>query len=110
MSWQTLGDWAFYVATTITILFALLYLNLAPWWRTATGRNIMAVMGSMAIAFGYFSWAIWNGGVPAGFHPMRALIFIAIALAVGWRIVIFVRHQLVLPRQKEKQDELEDSR
>lgn len=95
MSWKTAGDIAFYACTIITVLFALLYLIFAPWWKTMTGRNIMAVMGSVALAFGYFTWVIFLGGVPAGFYPMRALIFAFIALAIGWRTVIFARHHVI---------------
>lgn len=114
MNWKTAGDWAFYVATAITIIFAVLYFLGAPWWKTTTGRNIMAVMGAMAVAFGYFSWAISVGGIPPGFDIVRAFIFAGIALAVGWRTVIFIRHHL-LPslRGNPKEDndnELEDAR
>lgn len=95
MTWKTFGDVAFYAGTVVTILFALLYLLFAPWWTTTTGRNIMAVMGSVALAFGYFTWVIAKGGLPAGFYPMRAAIFSFIALAIGWRVVILIRHQVV---------------
>jgi hypothetical protein len=93
--WKEVGDVAFYVATFVTVLFAGLYLFLAPWWKTTTGQNIMAVMGSMALAFTYFSWAIYAGGIPEGFHVMRAVIFAMITGAVGWRTVIFIRHHLI---------------
>jgi hypothetical protein len=102
MNWKDFGDWAFYACTVVTVLFALLYLLFAPWWRTTAGRNIMAVMGSVALAFGYFTWVISQGGLPAGFYPMRALVFTFIAVAIGWRVVIFIRHQFLL--RKGKQD------
>lgn len=95
MSWKTIGDIAFYACTGVTVLFALLYLFFAPWWQTTTGRNIMAVMGSVALAFGYFTWVIALGGLPAGFYPVRALIFASIATAIGWRVWILIRHQVI---------------
>lgn len=112
MNWDLAGDIAFWVATFATVLFALLYLVFAPWWKTVAGRNIMAVMGSMALAFAYFSWAIALGHVPPGFRPMRALLFMGIALAVSWRIVIFIRHQIIRSRKtgEEHKHELEDAR
>lgn len=112
MTWAHLGDFAFYATTFVTILFAALYFVTAPWWRTVTGRNIMAVMGSMAVAFGYFTWVISMGHIPPGFMPMRALIFIAIGLSIGWRTVIFIRHHIIrsLRAGKEREHELEDSR
>jgi hypothetical protein len=105
MSWKQYGDIAFYLCAFTAIAFALLYLGLAPWWKTVTGRNIMTVMGSLAVALGYFSWVIYIGGVPAGFYPMRALIFTAIAAAIGWRIVIFIRHHIIWSlRIRERND------
>lgn len=114
MSWQTYGDWAFYICALVTVLFALLYLVSAPWWESVAGRNIMSVMGSVAVAFGYFAWAIASGGIPTGFHQTRALLFTGIALAIGWRVVILVRFHILrslrkAPRQ-EDQDDLEDAR
>lgn len=112
MSWDTYGDVAFYACTVVTVLFAILYMTFAPWWRTTTGRNIMAVMGSVALAFGYFTWAIAKGRVPVGFYPMRAFIFTFIALAIGWRVVIFTRHQVIPAFRggRGERNELEDAR
>jgi hypothetical protein len=95
MSWKDIGDLAFYIATGVTILFVLLYGFLAPWWETSTGRNVMAVMGSVALAFSYFSWAIAVGGIPPGFDAVRALLFLGIAAAIGWRTVIFIKAHLL---------------
>lgn len=115
MSWKEIGDWAFYASTAVTVLFAILYGFLAPWWATTAGRNIMAVMGSVALAFGYFTWAIAVGGIPPGFDATRALLFMGIASAIGWRTVIFVKVHLLrsLRGQDPKGDnknELEDAR
>lgn len=111
MSWDKLGDIAWYTTTFITVLFALMYLLTAPWWKTVTGRNIMAVMGSMAVAFAYFTWIIWLGHLPPGFQPMRALLFMAIGGSIGWRTVIFIRTHLIRSLTgKERVNELEDSR
>jgi hypothetical protein len=95
VSWKEVGDVAFYAATGATVLFALLYLIFASWWKTLAGRNIMAVMGSVALAFGYFTWAIASDGVPVGFHPIRALLFAAIALSVSWRVWILIRVHII---------------
>jgi len=108
------GNVAFYVAAFSSALFAVLYLIFAPWWKTSAGRNIMAVMGVLALAFGYFSWAIAIGGPPPAFLPMRALLFIGIALAVSWRTLLFIRHHVVRSlreRARERMgNELEDAR
>lgn len=115
MSWKDVGDWAFYGATAVTIVFAVMYGLLAPWWETTAGRNIMAVMGSVAVAFSYFTWAIAVGGIPPGFDMVRALLFIGIGLSIGWRTVIFinvhVRPSLRRPEPKGgNENELENSR
>jgi hypothetical protein len=110
LSWNLLGNIAFYLATASSIIFALLYFLLAPWWKTLAGRNIMAVMGAMAVAFGYFSWAIAIGGAPPGFQPMRALIFLSIAASVTWRTVIFIKRHVADSLSERKKNELEDAR
>jgi hypothetical protein len=103
MTWQAIGDWAFYALAGVTVLFSLLYLVLAPWWKTVTGRNIMTVMGSLAFALGYFTWVILRDGVPEYFWPMRAFLFATLAASIGWRIVIFIRHHLVRSLRPEKE-------
>jgi zinc transporter ZupT len=110
VDWKTLGDVAFYVAAVSAVLFALLYLVFAPWWKTETGRNIMAVMGSLAAAMGYFAWVISRGGVPGGFYPVRALLFLSIAAAILWRVTLLVRTQLLRKPKEGNKDELEDAR
>jgi len=103
MSWKDYGDFAFYTTAVVTVAFALLYLVFAPWSRSATGRNIMAVMGSMALGFSYFAWVIYNGGVPAYFYPIRAVIFTFLALSIAWRVWMLLRVQ-ILDRKKEPND------
>ena len=113
MNWNALGDVAFYLATISSVLFAILYLLFAPWWKTPAGRNIMAVMGTMGVAFAYFSWAIAIGGAPPAFYPVRALLFIGIAASVTWRTVMFIKHHVfrsLRSQEKEIKHELEDAR
>jgi hypothetical protein len=112
VNWRQLGDIAFYATTFVTVFFALIYLVSAPWWKTIAGRNIMSVMGSMAVAFGYFTWVIWLGHVPRGFEPMRALIFIAIGSSILWRTVIYIRFHVIrsLRAEEEQENELENTR
>jgi hypothetical protein len=101
MNWKDYGDWAFFACAGVAVVFAVLYLFVAPWWKSPTGRNIMAVMGSMALALGYFAWVIAAHGVPPGFYPVRAILFTGIALAIGWRVVLLVRVQ-VLQRNRDR--------
>lgn len=113
MTWKLFGDIAFYVCTGVTVLFALMYLIFAPWWKTMGGRNIMAVMGSVALMFGYFAWAIARGGIPPALHPIRAFLFSAIALSIGWRVLILIRHHILRSLRTSKKGnhhDLEDAR
>lgn len=109
MGWKAFGDIAFYACAISTATFALLYLFFAPWWRSETGRNIMAVMGSVALAFVYFAWVIALGGVPHAFYPIRALLFCGIASAVSWRVWILVRRHII-PSLKGVKADVEDAR
>lgn len=112
MDWKTFGDIAYYAATASAVVFVLLYVAIAPWWKTQTGRNIMSVMGAIAVALAYFAWIIARGGVPNGFYPVRALLFSGIALAITWRVGILIRNQAKLLRKPKEGNgnELEDAR
>lgn len=112
MDWKTFGDIAFYAAAIAAVVFVLLYMGIAPWWKTQTGRNIMSVMGAIAVALAYFAWIIARGGVPQGFYPIRALLFSGIALAITWRVGILIRNQAILLRKPKEgnENELENTR
>lgn len=75
----------------------------------------MAVMGSFALTFSYFSWAITLGGVPAGFDAVRALLFTGVAVSITWRTVIFIKHHVLRSLhgpdpEGDSRNELENSR
>lgn len=109
MNWKEYGDLAYYACTVAAAVFVVLYLLIAPWYKTATGRNIMAVMASMAGILVYFTWAIWHGSpLPFGFYPMRAVLFTALGLSLVWRVIILVRAQLAARRVgKEESHEIQ---
>lgn len=102
--WRDAGTYMFYGLTGVSVLFVLMYLVLSPWWKTETGRNIMAVMGSLASTLAYFTVAVWMGHTPFAFYQARFFLFLVLALAIGWRVVLFVRAQLLNRSNKEKQD------
>lgn len=106
MTWQQYGDLAFYACAVVSLVFVVVYMLLAPWWRTTTGRNIMAVMASVALTFCYFAYAIKEGGVPYGFYPIRAMLFTAVFLSIGWRIVILIRAQTGARKENNRVEEL----
>ena len=113
MGWKEFGDWAFLACAVVAVLFAVLYLFSAPWWTTPTGRNIMALMGSVALAFTYFAWVIQIGGVPYGFYPIRAMLFVGIATSIGWRVAILVKSHIIpslTSGRRGERSNVEDSR
>jgi hypothetical protein len=108
LTWKLYGDIAFYGCSLSALLFVVLYAVLAPWWKTMTGRNIMAVMASLALGFCYFAFAINRGGVPHGFYPVRALVFTFIFLSVSWRVAILIKVQLDVRKEKQRVEEVRE--
>jgi len=102
LSWKEYGDWVFYACAVVSVIFVLTYLVLAPWWRTSTGRNIMFVMGTLALAMVYFGIVIHSGGISAGFYPVRASLFSMMFIGITWRVVLLFRAQLGARRSLEK--------
>jgi hypothetical protein len=88
-------------------MFVLLYTVLSPWWRTAVGRNIMAVMGSLALIGAWGSWVNFSHDPRAtpAFWQIRFTLFTVLTLAIGWRVVMLVRVQSAR-RKKEHEDEV----
>jgi hypothetical protein len=104
-AWHVYGDWALLAVAASAAVFVLLYLFLSPWWQRQEGRNIMAVMGGLALAAVYFAWVVQRGSVPQGFWPARALLFTVLFLGISWRVVIFIRAQLLVRSdRKERED------
>ena len=107
--WDTAGDVAFYGFAFSTVVFVVMYALFSPWRQTEVGRNIMAVMASLAATTAYFSLAVILGGVPWGFYQIRFFLFTACFLAVAWRVMILVRRQILARndgRTKEQSDDL----
>lgn len=99
MSWKEYGDIAFFAAAASSLVFVLVYAVLAPWYRSATGRNIMFVMATLAGAMCYFAVAIAFGVAP-GIWPVRAILFTLLFSAITWRIVLLLRAQLGARREE----------
>jgi hypothetical protein len=100
--WDVVGDYAFFGSAGAALLFVVLYAFLSPWWRTEAGRNIMAVMGTLAFAMVYFGWAIARGGIPEGFWPIRAMIFLGMFTSIMWRVILFIREQVMVKKMRKE--------
>jgi len=103
--WIEAGNWSFYLLTGASLLFFIVYGLLSPWWKTDFGRNIAAVMGSLALTTTYFAIVFLWGRIPPGFYPTRFLLFLFLGLAVTWRLVIFLREQFHVRRPKIKEEQ-----
>lgn len=104
MTWEVAGDVAFYALAFMAGLFVALYAVLSPWWRTEAGRNIMAVMGSLAVIGLWGSYLLAAGGRGVWFYPVRFFMFTGLALALAWRVVMFVRVQVIRRRKEDNRE------
>jgi hypothetical protein len=106
-TWRLIGNVLIMLNATAAGCFAVSYGVFAPWYRSQTGRNIMAVMGVLAINASYFSWAAFRGhGLPASFYPVRAGMFLLLFLVLAQRFIIFVRAQLLAKRANPRSKEI----
>jgi hypothetical protein len=94
IDWKELGEILITVTAVLAGLFVVIYGLLAPWWRSAEGRNIMGVMGTLFVGLGYYGWAVSQGGTPEGAYPIRALLFTALTAFLAQRIFVLIRAQL----------------
>lgn len=106
VGWAEAGVVMFLAFTAVSVLFLVLYTVLSPWWKTPTGRNIMTLMAALAGAGVYFSWAYFNGGTPPAYYPVRFGIFTVLFLAVTWRVVLFVRAQVLCRRASRSEERI----
>jgi hypothetical protein len=104
LNWKFAGDIAYTCVAFFTALFVLIYLLVAPWYRTQAGRNIMGVMASLGILMSYFGLAIWVGGVPFALYPMRFFLFVALGYFVLRRLIILITGQLVPVLRKRREN------
>lgn len=84
------------------VVFMALYQTLAHWWKSGTGRHIMASMLALfaALMLVGAESAGWTDSISA--NPMRTaevVVTAAIVLIVMWRIAILLGSQLA--RHKE---------
>lgn len=69
-------------------VFVLAYTFRAPWWKTPIGRNLVAMAGSLAVAFTLLAVSRWAGPWPAW---VWVLLVANIAAVLTQRVVIMWR-------------------
>lgn len=74
------------------LVFVVVYLR-SPWWTTAHGRNVMAMMAVIMILLGLATaTAVFGLQYPAR-DVIRVIGFGALSAVVWWRVVILIRTQ-----------------
>jgi hypothetical protein len=85
------------MAALVCAAFAVIYHVRAPWWRSSTGRHLMAVGVSLALLFAYtVAITLWPTGCPAAvLRSIRTVVVLAIA------VLMVQRTKMVLQAQKQ---------
>jgi hypothetical protein len=96
-----LGDFLAVLAFAGTVLFVILYAILAPWWRSAHGRNVMLLTSVIGLAFGLATGTILFGLEWPFRSTIRAIIYGLIAVAIWWRIALLIKDQISGRKQRE---------
>jgi hypothetical protein len=83
------------VATLACAVFVVVYHSKARWWRSDTGRNLMAAGAAFGLLFLYSVLiAIWPEGYPAAvLRIVRTTVVVAIAVLMVQRTRMVLRAQ-----------------
>lgn len=96
----TLGNYAAYFAAAGWLLFTVLYATMAPWWRSAIGRNMLVLGGILAAVFLLISFQLLFGVEWPARAWIRFAIFSAVAGVGWWRLGILLSDQIFAVRQR----------
>lgn len=126
--WESVGDIAVNAFWILCLVFVTLYGVLSPWYRSQMGRNIMTLMAALAATGVYGIYAnylsrrtnpaAYEAAIqaakkvyyPIGFWQIRFILFAMLAIAVGWRIVILVKYQILARRDTKREKKNHDLR
>ncbi len=93
MTWVLVGNVGLFALFGAFLVFVVLYLNVAGWWRTEMGRHVMAFMSACLLAVGTrVSRVIWSEW--PGYPVLRAVAMWLATAVVVWRIALLIRAQL----------------
>lgn len=94
---HTAGETVTLAAFFANVVFIVVYLTLAPWWRTPLGRNIMALDVALSLAL-LPATLHYLFGVTVADNPVFGWFVVAmvalVALIVMQRTLILLRLQL----------------
>lgn len=110
MNWREFGNLMLAATGVLSVIFVAMYGLAAPWYRSSMGRALFAVLFSLAGGITYFVWSVHHVPLPAGFFPMRALIFTIMAFSIGSSVILFARAQMTgHPKRKRDPHGLENA-
>jgi hypothetical protein len=94
MNPKIIGDIGITVAFIVFSGHMILYAVTAPWWRSMTGRSVMALVAVLAAVLALSAGTLWFGVQWPARLWLRAVIFWSIAVAGGFLAVAHVRQKL----------------
>jgi hypothetical protein len=101
-----LGDVAVWVATISSFAFCFTYAAIAPWNKTAEGRHLMTFTFVIGVAFSWVAYRLVTVGPRHHFNAdteaARAIIYIALASVLVWRLMLLIRVQIRRRRNDDK--------
>jgi hypothetical protein len=98
MKMHTLGDLLATISFINLGLFVVFYAAFSPWWRSPSGRSVMALVAVLAATFGLVVTGLWFGVQWPARELIRVVIFGAVALASGHLLAVNVRQKIAVWR------------
>lgn len=92
MTWRDVGSWVLCTAgTPLAWCSVLLHLR-TPWRSTQTGRHLLVYSVVMAVVFSFGEWRLLaDRHLPVWAEAGRAFFYIALVVAMAWRVWLQVR-------------------
>lgn len=89
---SVIGNVLLFVSALIATVFVVLYWLVAPWWRSATGRNIQALMAVLAAVLNLSVIRVWVPVPPDTwwFAILRVIVFAPVPIVLGsflWHLI-----------------------
>jgi hypothetical protein len=99
---DAVGDAAYTVAVVAAALFVILYSILAKPWRTASGLHIFSFMLVISLTLIHGMIRVYWPAYP-GYLWGRAILYVALAAVIIWRVLILLRVQMTVPKDAPRQ-------
>jgi hypothetical protein len=91
VSVRLIGNVLVVIAILPAVLSVVVY-GRVPWWRSTTGRQLMAMMFSIAVILTFAGIGLWyrNEG---WFQLLRIAVFGLFVITMYWQLVLLVKAQ-----------------